>query len=179
MDIWNIDPWPKQKSLPQQSHVISLYFQIKYLICLIVLYCHRRSLPPLYPLSNLDGNNLPFTIGDIVKGEFNWNMHEIIPPCYEINICILCRLYFKQYEFLKEEISGYTHANFHRAMTFSCRNIAFQILWYLCEPHRREWSKTFLVEYVELKCKPICLCRCVNLLFNILLYPTLCMRRVV
>ena len=53
MNIWNIDAWPRQKSLPRQSHVISLYFQIKYLICLIVLYCYRRSLPLWYPLSNL------------------------------------------------------------------------------------------------------------------------------
>ena len=35
-----------------------------------------------------DRNNLSFTIEDILKGEFNWNMYEITPPCYVINICI-------------------------------------------------------------------------------------------
>ena len=39
--------------LPRQSHVISCHFQIKYIICLMVLCCYRRSLPPWYPLSNL------------------------------------------------------------------------------------------------------------------------------
>ena len=34
---------------------------------------------------NIERNNLPFTIEDILKGEFNWNMYEITPPCYAIN----------------------------------------------------------------------------------------------
>ena len=46
-------------------------------------------------------NNLPFSIEDILKGEFNWDMYEITPPWYVINICILYRLYFKQHDFLK------------------------------------------------------------------------------
>ena len=29
-------------------------------------------------------NNIPFTIDDISKGEFNWNMFEITPPSYAI-----------------------------------------------------------------------------------------------
>ena len=44
-------------------------------------------------------NNLPFTIEDFVKGEFNWNMYEITPPCYAINTCILYLLFFKQHDF--------------------------------------------------------------------------------
>ena len=141
MNIWNMDAWPRQKSISRQSHFISLYFQINYLICLIVLYCYRRSLPPWYQVK-FERHNLPFTIGNIGKGEWNWNMYEITPPCYVINICILYRLYLKQHGFLKEEHIGYTRANFHHAMTFSCRNIAFQIWWLPCEPRRSEWPKT-------------------------------------
>ena len=89
-------------------------------------------------------NNLPFTIKDILKGEFNWNMYEITPPCYAINTCILYRLRFKQHGFLTEGLIGYTHANFRHATTFGCRNIAFQIWWLPCNPHRRRWPKTFL-----------------------------------
>ena len=77
--------------------------------------------------AKLERNNLPFTIENIPKGEFNWNIYEITPPCYVINICILYRLYFKQHDFLKEKVIGYPHANFHHATTFGCRNIAFQI----------------------------------------------------
>ena len=31
-------------------------------------------------------NNRPFTIEDILKGEFNWNMYEITLPCYVIYV---------------------------------------------------------------------------------------------
>ena len=44
-------------------------------------------------------NDLPFAIENIIKGEFNWNMYEIIPPCYVVNICTLYGLYFKQHGF--------------------------------------------------------------------------------
>ena len=72
-------------------------------------------------------NNLPFTIEDILKGEFNLNMYGITPLCYVINICILHRLHLKEHGFLKEELIGYTYANFDHATRFGCRNIAFQI----------------------------------------------------
>ena len=88
-------------------------------------------------------NDLPFTIEDILKGEFNWNMYEIAPPCDVINTCLSYRLYSKQHGFLKEELIGYTHANFHRATRFGCRNIELQIWWSPCNPHRSEWPKTF------------------------------------
>ena len=45
--------------------------------------------------AKIEKNNLPFTIENVDKGEFNWNMHEITPPFYVINICILYRLYLK------------------------------------------------------------------------------------
>ena len=38
---------------------------------------------------NFENNNLPFTIENVLKGELNWNIYEITPPCYVINICIL------------------------------------------------------------------------------------------
>ena len=140
VNIWNIDVWPRQKHL---TPAVSCYFMSlseKYLICLIVLCCYRRPLPQWYPLSYLT----EITIEDILKGEFNWNMYEITPPCYVINICILYRLYFKQNDFLKEEPIEYTHANFYHATTFGRRNIAFQIWWLPCYPHRSEWPKTSL-----------------------------------
>ena len=49
-------------------------------------------------------NDAPFTIEDILKGEFNWNMYEIIPPCYAISTYILYRLCFKQHVFLEEDL---------------------------------------------------------------------------
>ena len=33
-------------------------------------------------------NSFPFTIEDINKGEFNWNMYEITPQYYAIITCI-------------------------------------------------------------------------------------------
>ena len=88
-------------------------------------------------------NNLPFTIQDLLKSEFNWTMYEITTPFYAIHACILYRLCFKQHGFLKEDLIGYTHANFHHATTFDCRYIAFQISWLPYNPHRGKWSQTF------------------------------------
>ena len=45
--------------------------------------------------------------------------------------------------FLKEHLVGYTHANFHHATTFGCRNIAFQIWWLPWNTQRSNWPKTF------------------------------------
>ena len=70
-------------------------------------------------------------------------MYEITPPCYGINTWILYRLYFKLHGFLKKDLIGYTHASFRHASTFGCRNIAFQIWWIPCNPHRSKWPKTF------------------------------------
>ena len=70
-------------------------------------------------------NNFPYTIEDILKGEFSWNMYEITSPCYVMNICMLYRLYFKQNDLPKEELIGYTHANFHHATTFEISRFKF------------------------------------------------------
>ena len=70
-------------------------------------------------------------------------MYEITQLCYVMDICILYRLYLEQNVFFMEELIGCTHANFHNATIFGCRNIAFQIWWFLCNPHRCDWPKTF------------------------------------
>ena len=62
--------------------------------------------------AKFERHNLPFTIEDILKCEFNYSMYEITPPCYVMNICMMYRLYFKQHDFLKEELLGYTHPIF-------------------------------------------------------------------
>ena len=147
MNIWNIDAWQKQKYLTSavSCYFMSLSDKVSYLLDSIMLL--SQIIATMISIVKFEKNNLPFPIEDILKGEFNWNMYEITPPCYVINICILYRLYFKQHGFLKEEIIGYTHANFHHATTFGCRNIAFQIWWLPCNPHRSEWPKTFWAVY--------------------------------
>ena len=143
MKIWNIDVWPRQNYLTRavSCYFMSLSDKVSYLLDSIVLL--SQIIPTMISTVKSDRNNLSFTIEDILKGEFNWNMYEITPPCYVINICILYRLYFKQNDFLKEELIEYTHTNFHHAATFGRRNIAFLIWWLLCNPHRSEWPKTF------------------------------------
>ena len=138
MNIWNIDVWQRQKYLtPAVScYFMSLSDKVSYLLNSIMLL--SQIIGTTISTVKFERNILPFTIEDIIKGEFNLNMYEITPPCYVINISILYRLYFKQKNFLKEELIGYTHANFHHATTFGCRNIAFPIWWLPCNPHRSE-----------------------------------------
>ena len=143
MNIWNLDVWPRQKYL---TPAVSCYFmsfsdKVSYLLDSIVLL--SQIIAKMICTVKSEINNLSFTNEDIFKGEFKWNMYEITPPCYVIHICILYRLYIKQNDFLKEELTEYTHANFHHATTFGRRNIAFQIWWLPCNPHRSEWPKTF------------------------------------
>ena len=144
MSIWNIDIWQRKKYLiPAVScYFMSLLDKVSYLLDSIMLL--SQIIDTMISTVKFERNKLPFTIEDILKGEFNWNVYEITPPCYVMNICILYQLYFKQNDFLKEELIGYTRANFHHATTFGCRNIAFQIWWLPCNPHRSEWPKTFL-----------------------------------
>ena len=143
MNIWNIDAWQRQNSLtPAVScYFMSLSDKVSYLLDSIMLL--SQIIATMISTVKFERNNLPFTIGDILKGELNWSMYEITRPCYVINICILYQLCFKQNDFLQEELIGYTHANFHQATTFGCQNIAFQIWWLPCNPHRSEWPKTF------------------------------------
>ena len=149
MNIWNINAWQRQKYLTsaESCYFMSLSDKVSYLLDSIILL--SQIIATMISTIKFERNNLLFTTEDILKGEFNWNTYDNTPPCYVINICILYRLYFKQYGFLKEELTGYTHANFHHATTFSCRNIAFQIWWLSCNPHRCEWPKTFLGRCIE------------------------------
>ena len=121
---------------------MSLSDKVSYLLDSIMLLSQVNA--TMISTAKFERNNPPFTIEGILNGDFNWSMHKITPPCYVINICLLYRLYFKQNDFLKEELIGYTHANFVDATTFGCRNISFQIWWLPCNPHRSEWPKTFL-----------------------------------
>ena len=104
VNIWNIDVWPRQKYLtPAVScYLMSLSDQVSYLLDSIVLL--SQTIATMISTVKSERNILSFTIEDILKGEFNWNMYEITPPCYVINISILYRLYFKQNDFLKEEL---------------------------------------------------------------------------
>ena len=143
MAIWNIDAWQGQKYL---SSAVACYFmslsdKVSYLLDSIMLL--SQIIATMISTAKFERNKLSFTIEHSLKGEFNWNMYEITPPCYVINICILYRLYFEQHGFRKDELIGYTHANFHYTTTFGCRNIAFQIWWLPCNPHGSEWPKTF------------------------------------
>ena len=130
INIWNKDVWRRQKC---PTPAVSCYFmsvsdKIAYLVDSIMLL--SQITVKMISTVKFERNNPPFTVEDIPKCEFNWNMYEITTLCYAINICILYWLYFKEHGFLKDELIGYTHANFHHATTFGCRNIAFQIWWY-------------------------------------------------
>ena len=146
MNIWNVDAWQWQRylTLAVSCYFMSLSDKVSNLLNSIVLL----SLITATMISTVksERNNLPFTIEDILKSEFNWNMYEITPPCYVINIYILYRLYFKQHGFLKEKLIGYIHANFHHATTFGCRNIAFQTWW---------WGGVYKIQFAKQKCHDV------------------------
>ena len=104
VNIWNIDVWPRQKYLtPAVScYFMSLSDKVSYLLDSIVLL--SQIIATMISTVKSDRNNLSFTIEDIFKGEFNWNMYEITPPCYVINICILYRLYFNKIIFWRKSL---------------------------------------------------------------------------
>ena len=104
MNIWNKDAWQRQKCL---TSAVSCYFmsfsdKVSYLLDSIMLL--SQIIATMISTAKFERNNLPFTIEDILKGEFNWNMNEITPPCYVINICISYRLYFSQHDFFKKSL---------------------------------------------------------------------------
>ena len=104
VNIWNIDVWPRQKYLtPAVScYFMSLSDKVSYLLDSIVLL--SQIIATMISTVKSGRNNLSFTIEDIFKGEFNWNMYEITPPCYVINICILYRLYFNKIIFWRKSL---------------------------------------------------------------------------
>ena len=113
MNIWNIEAWQRQKYLTSavSFHFMSLSDVVTYLLDSIMLL--SQIIATIISIVKFERHNLPYTIEDILKGEFNWNIYEITPPCYVIIKCKLYRLYFKQHGFLKKEVFGYTRANFH------------------------------------------------------------------
>ena len=93
MTIWNIDAWQRQMylSLAVSCYFMSLSDKVSYLLDSIMLLSQIIAI--MISTAKLERNNLPFTIENIFKGQFNKNMYESTPPCYVINICILHRLY--------------------------------------------------------------------------------------
>ena len=70
--------------------IMSLSDKLSYLLDSIMLL--SQIIASMISTVKCERNNLPVTIEDILKGEFNWSMYEITPPCYAINVCILFRL---------------------------------------------------------------------------------------
>ena len=87
-NIWNINVWPRQKYLnPTVScYFMSLSDKVSYLLDSIVLLSQIIATM----ISNVKSkrNNISFTIEDILKDEFNWNMYEITLLCCVINIYV-------------------------------------------------------------------------------------------
>ena len=88
MNIWNIVAWQRQKYLTsaESCYFMSLSDKPFYLHDSITLL--SQIIATIIPTVKFERNNIPFTIDDIFKGEFNWNMFEITPPSYAINTCI-------------------------------------------------------------------------------------------
>ena len=89
MNIWNIDARQRQKHL---TSTVLCYFmshsdRVSYRLDSIIML--SQIIATMISTVKFERNNLPFTIENVLKGEFNWNMHKITPPCYVINICIL------------------------------------------------------------------------------------------
>ena len=76
MNIWNIDVWQRQRYL---NPAVSLSDKVSYLLDSIMLL--SQIIATMISTVKFERNNLPFTIEDILIGEFNWNMYEITPPC--------------------------------------------------------------------------------------------------
>ena len=125
MNIWNIDAWQRQHylTLAESCYFVSFSDKLSYLINSYMLLSEITT--TMISTVKCKRNSIPFTIEGILKGEFNWNMYEITPPCYAINTYILHWLCFKQRDFLKEDLIGCNHANCRHA-TFGCWNIAFK-----------------------------------------------------
>ena len=89
MNIWNIDAWQRLKYL---SPAVPCYFmsfsdKVSYLPDSIMLL--SQIIATMISTVKFERNNLPFTIEEILKGAFNWNMYEIRPPCHVINMYIV------------------------------------------------------------------------------------------
>ena len=88
MDIWNVDVWQKQKylTLAGSCYFMSLSDKVSYLLDSIMLL--SQIIATMISSVEFEINNLPLTIEDILKSEFNWKMYEITLQCYVMNMCI-------------------------------------------------------------------------------------------
>ena len=104
MNIWNINTWQRQKYITstESCYFMSLSYKLSYLLNSIMLL--SQIIATMIPTVKFERNDNPSTVEDIPKGEFNWNMYEITPPCYAINTFILYRLCFKQHDFFRWDI---------------------------------------------------------------------------
>ena len=104
INIWKIDACQRQNYLtPAVScYFMSLSDKASYLPDSIMLLL--QIIATMLSTVKFERSNLPFTTEDIIKGELNWSMHEITPPCYVINICILYRLYFNKMSFFRKSL---------------------------------------------------------------------------
>ena len=59
---------------------MSLSDKVSYLLDSIVLL--SLTIATITSTTNSERNNLSFTIEDILKGEFNWNMYTLQTPTY-------------------------------------------------------------------------------------------------
>ena len=59
---------------------MSLSDKVSYLLDDIMLL--SQIIATMISAAKFEWNNLIFTIENILKCEFNWNMYEITPPCY-------------------------------------------------------------------------------------------------
>ena len=67
---------------------MSLLYKVSYLLDSIMLL--SQIIAAMISTAKFKRNNLLFTIENILKGKFNWNMYQITPPCYVMNIYIYC-----------------------------------------------------------------------------------------
>ena len=96
-----MDAWQRLKchSSAKSCYSMSLSDKLSYLLDNIML--SSQIIAAIISTVKCERNSIPFTIEDVLKGEFNRNMYEITPPCYAINKCILHLLCFNSMLCLK------------------------------------------------------------------------------
>ena len=75
MNIWNIDAWQRENYLTSAEwyHFMALSDKLSYLLDGIMLL--SQIIATMLSTVKFERNNLPFTIRDILKGEFNWTVY--------------------------------------------------------------------------------------------------------
>ena len=88
-------------------------------------------------------DNIAYTIKGRFEGQSNWNMDQITPLGYAINICTLYRVWFGRKCYLVKDFVAYNQAKCHHPTTFGWRDIAFRIWCLPCNSCWSKWPKTF------------------------------------